>query len=346
MGRACRRGMLLRSMMLALVCLVSCSDSGKTATPDQRPSRDLSATGDGPGPDRNQGSDRPRASDQTASTDGPAGRCDPACRAESRELCVKNPSGACVECATDADCAGNPTALGPACDAGSCVCVSDGECSGNANGSRCDGTFGNCSCTASSDCKTAGFDACDPNGGYAGWCVAACKSDSDCTGNPETPVCGGDGVCAQCKGTSDCSTAQDGSACIDRVCACASSTDCAGVYAWGGTCDKAAGLCGCGAAADCVGNGHGPICNGPLGLCTCTEDSQCTFPPYNQCALIAQITGSLRVCQKTCAKDADCASKTSLKKCSAGKCVQCVTDADCASQATKKTCQTAVGLCG
>jgi hypothetical protein len=79
----------------------------------------------------------------------------------------------CVECESDADCAGRDDALGPNCLAarGYCQCEGDGDCAGNSNGPRCHQVVLACSCIDSDDCPEGMRCALQP---YLGAGVRTC----------------------------------------------------------------------------------------------------------------------------------------------------------------------------
>ena len=57
----------------------------------------------------------------------------------------------CIECLADADCKGNPKALGPKCNTAKmlCGCAADGDCASNPNGAKC---LGWCGCESDTNC--------------------------------------------------------------------------------------------------------------------------------------------------------------------------------------------------
>jgi hypothetical protein len=100
------------------------------------------------------------------------------CRAFSETFAACTGAHECTECAADADCAGNPGALGPRCDAvhGLCTCATDADCAGSTRGPRCRPDLGgHCGCDpGASDCpegrqcRAGDLDLCvatPPDGG-------------------------------------------------------------------------------------------------------------------------------------------------------------------------------------
>ena len=139
--------------------------------------------------------------------EGGTGKCDATCTAQARNLCVKDTSGDCVECSTSADCTANPMLMGPTCDSYNyCTCAKDADCTGNPNGNKCDldPQVTACHCTVDADCTVTPYTKCDALGGYSGWCVKPCTSDTDCQTMAGRPFCNASGLCAQCKVDGDC----------------------------------------------------------------------------------------------------------------------------------------------
>lgn len=351
--------------LVAGLALAGCSDDG----------------GNGPQPDgiQTDGGTDGQVIVPEAGTDGPIGpsSCDPACTAEKPYLCVKDSSGDCIECNTDADCAANPNSLGPTCDTsqgGICTCATDGDCAGNPWGATCDTDNGMCSCSADSECTAP--KKCVGSLFGASVCSSPCTSDTDCT-STDAPKCDtasgscvecladGDcsdgwqnkcdtstGDCVECLANADCSANEWGGLCDQGICTCKADTDCQTTYAFGGKCvtisDPLFGdysTCGCEGDAQCAGNPHGPTCYVKGHRCSCTADAQCTTAPYSKCGLPAAPSSYLH-CQKACATDADCpAVHSSLAKCTTDKkCVECVAKADC-TDASSPLCKTDPGFC-
>jgi hypothetical protein len=77
----------------------------------------------------------------------------------------------CVECIDDGDCLANPTALGTACDGGSCQC-STGGCAANPAGPVCAASPVSCTCASSLDCTPPAECRATPYLGGATTCWA------------------------------------------------------------------------------------------------------------------------------------------------------------------------------
>jgi len=105
-------------------------------------------------------------------TDPPVGYCqtDGDCSLQAlKVVCLIDPSdktkNQCVECKADADCTGNPKALGPKCETTQymCYCQQATECASNPNGHNCLSS-GYCGCQADTDCPSGGKCMQTPDG--------------------------------------------------------------------------------------------------------------------------------------------------------------------------------------
>jgi MYXO-CTERM domain-containing protein len=191
----------------------------------------------------------------------------------------------CGKCATDADC----PADNPVCDPTSKTCgpcTSNEDCEGTPETPVCamSGTMaGTCvECESSMDCAaptpicdTPNYDcvecvtnadcpmdkpACNTS---TDTCVPVCKTDADCEGTPETPVCAttgpNQGICVPCNVDRDCQPEKP-------------------------SCDEATNTCnGCTEDADC--GAQAPVCNVVAGTCgPCSVTPQCArFPETPLC---------------------------------------------------------------
>ena len=277
------------------------------------------------------GADGGAAPDLTAPTG-----CSATCQAGGAHLCVTdNAKGRCVECTTDAHCAGNPGSFGDTCDPtfGICLCKGAAGCSGKTPGGRCISTpfsplcgcqtDGDCSapqkclgqafgirvcqaaCTADSDCNAPALPMCQTK---TGACVA-CKNDTECT-SPYAPTCSASlGRCVACTQDGHCTEAGLPRCDLTRgACeACTSDDQCPGASGKGSLCKlSTTGLkrCRCDTDANCVGNKFGPTCDTLSGQCACTKDSQCSAP-LSRC--VAPFFGAARKqCAGTCEENKDC----------------------------------------
>ncbi|HEY0839640.1 MAG TPA: hypothetical protein VGD74_05595, partial [Vulgatibacter sp.] len=155
-------------------------------------------------------------------------------------------SGACVECASEADCAGGGQCIQGSCTAPT-LCTSD---------SQCKGAF---VCTAGGCAACRTDEQCPRGTCRQGACVdrATCARDADCaTGRCE------DGACAACGSDLDCRQGlwcEDG-ACVEAA-ACSSNEDCGpGRLCDGAVCQAA------GCVDDALEPDGGPASAKPVGL--------------------------------------------------------------------------------
>lgn len=186
--------------------------------------------------------------------------CQEACGtdADCADGTVCGEAGRCIPCNTDGDCDSGT------CVEGACVeCTSNDDCAGNENGTRCS-AGGTCICATDDECE-APMGLCRATG-----CV--CGEDAGCAGiGPE--ICSF-GACVTCDDDSHC--ADGPSKCFaggspSSFCGCAADSECP---AGAPFCDTETGSClTCKADSDCVDAQLGDTCDG--GSCTCTAASQC-----------------------------------------------------------------------
>jgi hypothetical protein len=238
------------------------------------------------------------------------------------------PSGNCVGCSGNGDCAQDPTLarcdvpnhacaacqsstqctgkFGPKniCSNGECVqCTGNGDCVADPSKSRCDATGLCASCRANADCSAiAGKHAC--TGGNNGRCVE-CLANTDCTGNPRGLACNtATNTCVQCVADTDCKT-PGASRCVANQCvACVNdaasgntpaNSHCGHIVSGAktlGVCDTSAGA-SAGVCVECTGDQRAAcganVCNSLTKVCS-------TFP-----------VGSAATCLD-CVSDAHCAA--------------------------------------
>jgi len=288
----------------------------------------------------------------------PAG-CQKACVSQARYLCLTDSkSGKCVECTADAHCKANPGALGNKCDPTSmyCSCAANADCAGKTHGGVCHASFKMCSCKADSDCGAGlkcvgtlfGAKVCKAPCKSAADCLSttnaqcdvatgrcvACLKDTDCTDGSGQYCSVGLGRCVACRQDSHCASSKTLPYChaASGKCAeCSADSHCKG-YVWGNKCvdNTAYGKqCRCQGSSDCLGNANGPTCYSKYRKCSCSSDTDCKVFPYTVC-LPPYSGATYKNCQKACATDADCTSK-SAPHCDAtsGRCVACVLDTQC-----------------
>ena len=290
--------------------------------------------------------------------------CHAGCYAQSPRMCAHDTTNKrCMECATDAHCAGNPDALGATCDKthGLCVCKTSADCSSKSAGgscltdlptdscgcqsdtdctapSRCVGQlFGarvcRAPCTADSQCTAPSAPRCDS---ASGRCVA-CTSDTHCPG-PYAPRCSTSlGRCVACTQDSQCTQAGKTrcDASSGQCAECAADADCPGSAGQGNRCvlsTLGVRQCRCGGDADCAGNPLGSTCDLSTGRCSCAADKDCKAPT-SLCAP-PFMDATYMQCRKACAAKADCGLGLNCLKPS-GRCGECQTDAACSSTAYK-----------
>jgi hypothetical protein len=230
-------------------------------------------------------------------------------------------TGQCIDCRSDADCAGSES--GSHCDTRPGAMELFGTCVACVQGSQCGSAL---SCDPSSDtcvptCTTASCTAtsliCDPTSGA---CVD-CVRNADCasTGQLCDPVTL---VCIDCLQPSDCPTGSPG--CYQGVCGqCNVTGDCP----TGEICQS--GSCTCDEDEACPA--LTPICilDGGFGVCGCTGDGSCASAGLI-CDPDQGFAGS---CVQSCSTDGGVclAAGTGQSFCdtSSGLCVQCLTSAQC-----------------
>ena len=256
--------------------------------------------------------------------DGPvvATACLAQCTKQAPYLCVKDASGACVECSNDAHCKKNPDALGASCvvASGVCACAGHDGCKDRASGQYCHASAKICGCVKDADCPASA--RCVGKLFGVGVCRKPCAANADCL-DVDAPVC--DSATGKCV-------------------ACAADKDCEGALSWGSKCVVVAGApaCRCQTDAHCAGNLNGPKCNTTFNKCTCVSAADCKTAPQTTCAR-PYSGAAYKRCQEACASDADCGSGL---RCSltSGICGQCAGDGDC-GLASASHCDTARALC-
>jgi hypothetical protein len=234
-------------------------------------------------------------------------------------------NGQCVaSCTTNADCKHND--LGHACDTttppGYCVeCVSDADCAGSYGGPKCTGSKANIDpnscvqCLVAADCPQPGAVCTE-----LGVCLTGCASNADCVahdpkGRKACDLTATPASCIECLQDSDCDAAK-GEVCDFNQCveACASDADCK---------DPAHPRCDqlgshrcqeCLRTADCAGNPAGPRCDLLNFICEqCLSDTDCAATPATpHCSFSTILPGGVtgpQVCT-ACRFDADCQAPT------------------------------------
>jgi hypothetical protein len=218
-------------------------------------------------------------------------------------------TGACVVCATDADCP-ETKKCNRTLDA--CTeCARDGDCGA---GKLCRDGACEPGCTPASQCPDG--QICDP---VTRLCVG-CLADADC---PTGTVCEVPShACVECAGDDDC---PPGDLCHKSACAqgCVSSHPCPK----GEVCDLEAGACvACLKDADCKDPGT-PRCDPKTQKCVAC------LPAADNCPLGEYCEAAKLVCEDGCKSDDDCLAKenTTAPRClvATHDCVECLTSADC-----------------
>jgi hypothetical protein len=217
----------------------------------------------------------------------------------------------CVDCLTNADCAG---AFFPLCDPGSNTCVE---------------------CLGPSDCT---YDTPGCSAGFCGGCMTAadCPPSNQCT----------QGSCT-CEGNAGCGG--DAPTCIfsgaspEGSCGCTAASQCPN----GQQCDTSTGNGVCfdpctDPAAACDPTSTTPVCMASTGLCVqCLTDDDCGADAG---FFGTPFCGSMGTCVQ-CTTDNDCASMgTGLPFCIEDACAGCRTYQDCPANMTG--CNSATTLCG
>ncbi len=138
-----------------------------------------------------------------------AGTCTPGCRDDAGcaagEICQGH---ACVQgCRDDADCPAGQVCDGSACRQG---CRDDADCPA---GQVCDpGALTCVECRASSDCALG--ELC-----VQGACVPGCETQRDCpAGQTCDPALGEHGLCVECRSDADCTADPEAPRCLDYRC--------------------------------------------------------------------------------------------------------------------------------
>jgi hypothetical protein len=166
-------------------------------------------------------------------------------------ICAGSP-GACVACATDAEC---PTDAAPLCEGGVCVACDNATNSDTRCGTKAAGTVCASSGTLDGQCAT-----CDPT------------DDGGCTGQQCRPS---DHTCVACidNATTPCA---GNLACLGNACvACTGDADCTG-HPTGGQCVTGGTCRACDPLALGQCSGTTPICSATTFSCTaCTADADC-----------------------------------------------------------------------
>ncbi len=229
---------------------------------------------------------------------------------------------------------GGVTCVGQVCDAmtGACVdCLSDADCAGKPHAGRCDPMTYTCvECLGPSDCP---YHNPGCSGGHCGFCQGdlecplnencnngscACTNNGGCGG--DAPVCLSSGVCG-CRQSSDCAggficdpTFPNG-ACAES---CATPGVCQGATP---DCDLDSGICvECVEAAECRDAGIGKYCN-PDNVCVvCQVPADCADAGAPYC-----VAGRCVQCQKP----TDCPANAPGCDYSTGQCGSCTFDMDC-----------------
>ena len=308
------------ALLLAGVLSPACSGGAPPAT-DGGGGVDADAwRGEGPAPDRY------------------TGRCDPACLDQDISLCAKLPGeDRCVDCLSDADCTGNPGALGNTCDLDRhyCICGSDAEkvppdseCAGNKRGSHCQLEDQICVCNNDKDCQPP-LPVCVDDG--AKTCRAACKADTQC--DAATPRCDvATGRCLACLTEADCAKNGDNPHCdvpTGRCVGCTADSQCpaaASPFCDHGSCVE------CKQPANCAQSPEGGFCD--HGRCGCAGGQDC----QSAAALGVLCLTQLAYPRCGCTDGADCAGKAPGPVCHpAYHFCGCSSDADC-SVAPDTTC--------
>ena len=373
------RKLCIVACAMAGLALAGCSDSSnpKPEAGVDSGTRDLARQTDGGSTSGDQGT--PDSTDGGAKVDtGSQGsECEQACMDLAPVLCVTDPTDAesCVECTKDAHCTGNSNAFGPVCDTDQsyCGCTEAAHCASNPWGKKCSAES-LCSCEKDEDCPNGKICGATIQGLDSTFCVAACKTDTDCKAST-APICDTTSgkciackqdadckadyapycdttlkACVECTGSTHCAANMLGTACVAGSCACDTDNDCKGANPWGNKCVTKQGqdgtnykACGCDAGTDCTDNANGPSCFDKFQKCSCTTKTDCTKGSLTACAP-PYADAEYSHCQAACATDTDCKA-SGLEKCNTqtGICVGCLGDGDCTSDApicddTSKMC--------
>ena len=271
-----------------------------------------------------------------------------------------NDTGACVECESNADCAGKS---GSRCsEYGVCsICLNSTECTTGPD-SYCHTALGKCTecelhehCQDHSNSQCSSEGSCEPcknkyhcahfddtkacktisPGSTGGICVE-CASDEDCPTETDSECSSSSNTCVPCTDSDHCKhipskpvckTTEPPSVCVE----CESHDDCTSPMksqCLGNVCIS------CTDSSHCEHLDDTPVCNttesGTGGVCVaCNSNSDCQSPEESEC-------GSDNTCGP-CTSSDSCAHFTDTRACDTfnGICVECSEDSDCTS--TKKS---------
>ncbi len=166
----------------SLLAGLACSDDSKPPSVERSPLyRDAAGDGSGQTPDGKLSLEKgPPAADK-GKGDAAAAGCLAECQQQYDYLCVKDATGACRGCLSDAHCKLNPRADGPFCDVAAklCVCKVAADCASSTVGKKClqVGNYLSCTCETDADCA-APHSVC--GGTVIKRCEKPCTSNADC----------------------------------------------------------------------------------------------------------------------------------------------------------------------
>ena len=205
------------------------------------------------------------------------------------------PTGTCVHCEFNTDCAGNTPVCNTTSDAGlihTCgPCAGNADCANNPSGPACvlsGAKQGSCVlCEQNSDCSSAAAPVCDVT---ANMCVQ-CLANGDC--HAPNPVCNtASDLCVGCQSTTDC-TSPATPVCDTTTMTC---QPCLSDYSTSNP------------GPDPCPNANLPACQpsgaplaGQCGVCSSTNNSQCATQPTTPVCYLATATCG-------CNQDTDCAA--------------------------------------
>lgn len=251
-------------------------------------------------------------------------------------------TGACVECITSAECAGN-MAMGDAgaatvCDTSShrCVeCLGNGDCSGDTDVCKTDA--GNTRRNACVECLVDGHCSaptpiCDDRSND---CTARCQTASDCTGDKR--ACNTErALCVECTDNSHCSGTPGKPLCDTESNQCVECLDDGPCNAGGSSrvCDLESHSCvECREDAQCT-DGL-PFCETETKQCVqCLNDQQCLLGTASRCNAAHVCTG--------CTDNNQCENGA---QCRDGECVECLNNSHCTFDPERPFCETSRGQC-
>ena len=219
-------------------------------------------------------------------------------------------SKVCVQCVTNADCAGHhagalctkgmctctvdahckgPRVFGAECIAGygtparQCGCNTSGDCQATTMGPTCDTASRVCTCSGDAQCKKSVYTVCLlawPSTPLRKTCIRSCKSDGECKKETGRKVCNlAAGACVGCNKDADCAqykgapwslTCTNAHFCVE----CDKDAHCTSV-SLGNKCTTNSKWCTCYANSDCVGNLNGAVCDASIQACSCAKDTDC-----------------------------------------------------------------------